>query len=81
MVAGGFRYLLKVRVIDMESYRRFWGDRIAQCERQTTHTYFVMESEVDAHHSPFLNINWLKLPGRAARPNRPDFADILRRRR
>src|SRR5882762_9321674 len=29
MVAGGFDYLLKVRVIDMESYRRFLGDRIA----------------------------------------------------
>src|SRR5205807_1902486 len=38
MVAGGFDYLLKVRVTGMESYRRFLGDRIAavrcgQCSR------------------------------------------------
>lgn len=29
MVAGGFDYLLKARVKDMESYRRLLGDRIA----------------------------------------------------
>jgi Lrp/AsnC family leucine-responsive transcriptional regulator len=44
MVAGGFDYLLKVRVTDMESYRRFLGDRIASVRGvQQTHTYFVME--------------------------------------
>jgi Lrp/AsnC family transcriptional regulator, leucine-responsive regulatory protein len=44
MVAGGFDYLLKVRVTDMESYRRFLGDRIAAARGvQQTHTYFVME--------------------------------------
>jgi Lrp/AsnC family leucine-responsive transcriptional regulator len=44
MVAGGFDYLLKVRVTDMESYRRFLGDRIAAVRGvQQTHTYFVME--------------------------------------
>jgi Lrp/AsnC family transcriptional regulator, leucine-responsive regulatory protein len=44
MVAGGFDYLLKVRVSDMESYRRFLGDRIAAARGvQQTHTYFVME--------------------------------------
>jgi Lrp/AsnC family leucine-responsive transcriptional regulator len=44
MVAGGFDYLLKVRVRDMESYRRFLGDRIAAVRGvQQTHTYFVME--------------------------------------
>src|SRR5438874_9848842 len=46
MVAGGFDYLLKVRVKDMESYRRFLGDRIAAVRGvQQTHTYFVMRSE------------------------------------
>src|ERR1700758_4738274 len=44
MVAGGFDYLLEVRVTDMESYRRFLGDRIAaKSGVQQTHTYFVME--------------------------------------
>jgi len=44
MVAGGFDYLLKVRVKDMESYRSFLGDRVASLRGvQQTHTYFVME--------------------------------------
>jgi len=44
MVAGGFDYLLKIRVTDMESYRRFLGDRLASVRGvQQTHTYFVME--------------------------------------
>jgi Lrp/AsnC family transcriptional regulator, leucine-responsive regulatory protein len=50
MVAGGFDYLLKVRVIDMESYRRFLGDRIAGVRGvQQTHTYFVMEEVKSTH--------------------------------
>jgi Lrp/AsnC family transcriptional regulator, leucine-responsive regulatory protein len=44
MVAGGFDYLLKVRVRDMESYRRLLGDRIASLAGvQQTHSYIVME--------------------------------------
>src|SRR5246127_2115064 len=44
MVAGGFDYLLKIRVTDMESYRRFLGDQLASVRGvQQTHTYFVME--------------------------------------
>jgi Lrp/AsnC family transcriptional regulator, leucine-responsive regulatory protein len=44
MVAGGFDYLLKIRVTDMESYRRFLGDRLAAVRGvQQTHTYCVME--------------------------------------
>ena len=44
MLAGGFDYLLKIRVTDMESYRRFLGDRLAAVRGvQQTHTYFVME--------------------------------------
>jgi Lrp/AsnC family leucine-responsive transcriptional regulator len=43
MVAGGFDYLIKVRVRDMESYRRLL-DRLASLPGvQQTHTYFVME--------------------------------------
>jgi len=50
MVAGGFDYLLKVRVPDMESYRRFLGDRIASVRGvQQTHTYFVMEEVKSTH--------------------------------
>src|SRR5438477_8902806 len=50
MVAGGFDYLLKVRVRDMESYRRFLGDRIAAVRGvRSTHTYFVMEEVKSTH--------------------------------
>src|SRR5881392_3847024 len=50
MVAGGFDYLLKVRVTGMESYRRFLGDRIAAVRGvQQTHTYFVMEEVKSTH--------------------------------
>jgi len=50
MVAGGFDYLLKVRVTDMEQYRRFLGDRIASVRGvQQTHTYFVMEEVKSTH--------------------------------
>src|ERR1700731_5249187 len=50
MVAGGFDYLLKVRVTDMESYRRFLGDRIAAVRGvQTTHTTFYLEEGNQPH--------------------------------
>jgi Lrp/AsnC family leucine-responsive transcriptional regulator len=50
MVAGGFDYLLKVRVTDMDAYRRFLGDRIASVRGvQQTHTYFVMEEVKSTH--------------------------------
>ena len=50
MVAGGFDYLLKVRVRDMENYRSFLGDRIASLPGvQQTHTYFVMEEVKSTH--------------------------------
>jgi Lrp/AsnC family leucine-responsive transcriptional regulator len=51
MVAGGFDYLLKVRVKDMNAYRRFLGDHVASIRGvQQTHSYFVME-EVKATHA------------------------------
>lgn len=50
MVAGGFDYLLKVRVADMAAYRRFLGDRLATIRGvMQTHTYFVMEEIKSTH--------------------------------
>ena len=50
MVAGGFDYLLKVRVRDMAAYRRFLGDRLARIRGvMQTHTYFVMEEVKSTH--------------------------------
>jgi Lrp/AsnC family leucine-responsive transcriptional regulator len=43
MVAGGFDYLLKVRVADMVAYRRFLEDLAALHGIEQTHTYVVME--------------------------------------
>lgn len=43
MVAGGFDYLLKVRVHDMAAYRRFLERLAAIPGVQQTHTYVVME--------------------------------------
>jgi len=45
MVAGGFDYLLKVRVQDMAAYRTFLSDALATVPGiRSTHTYPVMES-------------------------------------
>lgn len=43
MVAGGFDYLLKVRVRDMAAYRGFLEELAAIAGVQQTHTYVVME--------------------------------------
>ena len=44
MVAGGFDYLLKVRVADMDAYRRFLGANLSILPGvRETHTYMVME--------------------------------------
>lgn len=43
MVAGGFDYLLKVRVADMGAYRRFLEALAALPGIEQTHTYVVME--------------------------------------
>ena len=44
MVAGGFDYLLKIRVRDMKEYRSVLSSHIACIKGvQQTHTYFVME--------------------------------------
>ncbi len=45
MVAGGFDYLLKVRVADMAAYRRFLGEALwAIPGVRETRTYTVMEA-------------------------------------
>lgn len=53
MVAGGFDYLVKVRVRDMNAYRTFLGETLngVSCIRQT-HTYTVMEEVKDTTHLP-----------------------------
>ena len=44
MVAGGFDYLMKVRVADMDAYRRFLGHGIARLPGvRETRTYVVIE--------------------------------------
>jgi Lrp/AsnC family transcriptional regulator, leucine-responsive regulatory protein len=44
MVAGGFDYLVKVRVADMAAYRAFLGDKLSSIQGVAqTHTYMAME--------------------------------------
>ena len=52
MVAGGFDYLLKVRVRNMEAYRRFLESVGTVRGVQQTHTYFVMEEVKSTHALP-----------------------------
>lgn len=52
MVAGGFDYLLKVRVRDMERYRSFLENVGTVRGVQQTHTYFVMEEVKSTHALP-----------------------------
>jgi len=49
MVAGGFDYLLKVRVRDMAAYRAFLGEVLSKVPGiRSTHTYAVMERVKDS---------------------------------
>jgi len=49
MVAGGFDYLLKVRVRDMAAYRAFLGEVLSKVPGiRETHTYAVMENVKDS---------------------------------
>ena len=44
MVAGGFDYLIKIRVPDMEAYRKFLGERLTTLPGIShTRTYLAME--------------------------------------
>lgn len=45
MLAGGFDYLLKIRVKDMSAYRKFLGATLSELPSvRATHTYIVMDS-------------------------------------
>lgn len=49
MVAGGFDYLLKVRVADMAAYRTFLGEVLGKVPGiRETHSYAVMEEIKDS---------------------------------
>ena len=44
MVAGGFDYLIKIRVADMAHYQRFLGEKLASIsDISQTHTYVVIQ--------------------------------------
>jgi Lrp/AsnC family leucine-responsive transcriptional regulator len=50
MVAGGFDYLIKTRVQDMDEYRRVLGDKIVNVPGvRHTQTYFVLEEVKSTH--------------------------------
>jgi Lrp/AsnC family transcriptional regulator, leucine-responsive regulatory protein len=49
-VAGGFDYLIKTRVQDMDEYRRVLGDKIVNVRGvRHTQTYFVLEEVKSTH--------------------------------
>jgi Lrp/AsnC family transcriptional regulator, leucine-responsive regulatory protein len=53
MVAGGFDYLLKLRVPSMAAYREVLGERIGKLPGLLqTHSYFVMEEVKDTPAIP-----------------------------
>ncbi|PYE87093.1 Lrp/AsnC ligand binding domain-containing protein [Phyllobacterium leguminum] len=53
MVAGGFDYLVKARVADMEHYRRFLSDALLSLPGiRETHTYAVMEEVKETANIP-----------------------------
>lgn len=53
MLAGGFDYLIKARVKDMDAYRNFLGDVLLSLPGvRETHTYPVMEEVKDSNIIP-----------------------------
>jgi Lrp/AsnC family leucine-responsive transcriptional regulator len=63
MVAGGFDYLLKVRVPDMAAYRMFLGDVLSRVPGiRETHSYAVMER---VKESPAVDLSHLQETGNA----------------
>lgn len=67
MVAGGFDYLLKTRVRDLEEYRRVLGDKITNVRGvRHTQTYFVLE-EVKSTHALRISEPPRRAPGRRRR--------------
>lgn len=55
MVAGGFDYMLKIRVADMTAYRNLLGDKLTALPGVLqTHTYVVMEEVKNTPYLPSL---------------------------
>lgn len=55
MVAGGFDYLIKIRVADMQHYQRFLGEKLSAIPGiSQTHTYVVID---DVKSQTALRIN------------------------
>jgi Lrp/AsnC family transcriptional regulator, leucine-responsive regulatory protein len=53
MVGGGFDFLLKLRVADMQEYRDILGGMIGALPMvENTHSYFVMEEVKETHMLP-----------------------------
>lgn len=75
MVAGGFDYLIKARVADMDSYRRFLGETLTRLPGvRETHTYAVIE-EVKVEIA-------FPLPGAgSSKKSEPSLADDERTRK
>lgn len=60
MVAGGFDYILKVRLPDMESYRTFLGDVLVSLPGvKETHTYVVMQEIMSRATLPLMGTGGL----------------------
>jgi Lrp/AsnC family transcriptional regulator, leucine-responsive regulatory protein len=56
MTGGGFDYLLKIRVRDMEEYRKILGGVIGELPMvEGTHSYFVMEEVKETMLLPIPN--------------------------
>jgi Lrp/AsnC family leucine-responsive transcriptional regulator len=57
LIAGGFDYLLKIRVRDMDTYRRFLGSTLARLPGvRATHTYMAMEKVKEETSFPAHNL-------------------------
>lgn len=55
MVAGGFDYMLKIRVADMAAYRKLLGEKLTALPGVLqTHTYVVMEEVKNTPYLPLL---------------------------
>jgi len=67
LVAGGFDFLIKARVRDMDDYRRVLGDHIASVRGvRHTQTYFVLEEVKSTHALPIRGSESARQPGAAA---------------
>jgi len=54
MVAGGFDYLVKIRIADMEAYRQVLGTIVDIAGVSKNHTYVVIEEIKQDHGLPIL---------------------------